>query len=146
MRRVKQYLGKSLFLELCNVFHGFYFSDFCALQMARDPRTNTCIHSGKGLSVLRTSYNFQAIKLSGETMKPLNPTLTCSCYPMSINFKHFQRPLYEVWDCACAQNSTIGFYAHYLGFLRCLKMLTDIQLSAKKINDLLIPEGLIAEQ
>lgn len=56
------------------------FEMFCMLQRARDPRTNTYLHSGNALSVLRTSFDFQAIKLPDETIKkPLNPILIYSC-------------------------------------------------------------------
>lgn len=51
----------------------FIFEMFCKLRIARDPRTNMCIHLQKGLSVLRTIFDFQAIKLSDETVKKKTP-------------------------------------------------------------------------
>lgn len=70
------------------------------LQGARDPRTNLYLHSGNGPSILRTSFDFQAMKQS-------NPLKSYTHLQLPINLKHFQRPLSEDRDCGRAQNSTL---------------------------------------
>lgn len=111
---------------------------FCVLQKARDPRTNAYLHSRNGLSVLRTNFDFQAIKLPDETIKPpLYPLLIYSCYPMSINLKHF--PSMRGLG-LCPKPKIPHCFLSRLPLPWILKKPTGIRPTAKRINDSLIPK------